>query len=71
MPRFERRALIDRFHGMLRRGEPIIGGGAGTGLSAQMRGGGRHRPHRHLQFRPLSHGRAGLACRASCLWQRQ
>jgi predicted TIM-barrel enzyme len=35
MPRFERRALIDRFHGMLRRGEPIIGGGAGTGLSAK------------------------------------
>jgi len=35
MPRFERRALIDRFQGMLRRGEPIIGGGAGTGLSAK------------------------------------
>src|SRR5437870_11259390 len=35
MPRFERRTLIDRFHGMARRGEPIIGGGAGTGLSAK------------------------------------
>src|SRR5437870_4997190 len=35
MPRFERRTLIDRFHGMARRGEPIIGGGAGTGLSAR------------------------------------
>ena len=35
MPRFERRALIDRFQGMARRGEPIIGGGAGTGLSAK------------------------------------
>ena len=35
MPRFERRALLDRFQGMARRGEPIIGGGAGTGLSAK------------------------------------
>jgi predicted TIM-barrel enzyme len=35
MPRFERRTLIDRFQGMVRRGEPIIGGGAGTGLSAK------------------------------------
>src|SRR5438874_8594581 len=35
MPRFERRTLIDKFKGMVRRGEPIIGGGAGTGLSAK------------------------------------
>ena len=35
MPRFERRTLIDKFQGMVRRGEPIIGGGAGTGLSAK------------------------------------
>ena len=35
MPRFERRALLDKFQGMARRGEPIIGGGAGTGLSAK------------------------------------
>ena len=35
MPRFERRMLIDKFQGMVRRGEPIIGGGAGTGLSAK------------------------------------
>src|SRR5437773_10268768 len=35
MPRFERRPLIDKFQGMARRGEPIIGGGAGTGLSAK------------------------------------
>jgi predicted TIM-barrel enzyme len=35
MPRFERRTLIDKFQGMARRGEPIIGGGAGTGLSAK------------------------------------
>ena len=35
MPRFERRALLDKFHAMKTRGEPIIGGGAGTGLSAR------------------------------------
>jgi predicted TIM-barrel enzyme len=35
MPRFERRTLLDKFQGMVRRGEPIIGGGAGTGLSAK------------------------------------
>ncbi|MEZ5738901.1 MAG: phosphoenolpyruvate hydrolase family protein [Burkholderiaceae bacterium] len=31
----DRRALMARFHDMARRGEPIIGGGAGTGLSAR------------------------------------
>nr|WP_301289312.1 phosphoenolpyruvate hydrolase family protein [Natronocella acetinitrilica] len=35
MPRFERQALLDKFHGMIDRGEPIVGGGAGTGLSAK------------------------------------
>src|SRR5207237_4942060 len=35
MPRLERRTLVDKFQGMVRRGEPIIGGGAGTGLSAK------------------------------------
>ena len=32
---FERKVLLDKFHGMVARGEPIIGGGAGTGLSAK------------------------------------
>jgi len=32
---FERGALLARFHDMVRRGVPIIGGGAGTGLSAK------------------------------------
>ena len=31
----ERSALLARFHDMVRRGVPIIGGGAGTGLSAK------------------------------------
>ena len=35
MPRFERKAIVERFQDMIRRGEPIIGGGAGTGISAK------------------------------------
>src|SRR5882757_1102244 len=35
MARFERAALLKRFRDMARRGEPIVGGGAGTGLSAK------------------------------------
>ncbi|MCC8984258.1 phosphoenolpyruvate hydrolase family protein [Bradyrhizobium acaciae] len=35
MPRFERAALLRKFHTMIARGEPIVGGGAGTGLSAK------------------------------------
>src|SRR6201996_5164369 len=31
----ERKALLDRFRQMIREGKPIIGGGAGTGLSAK------------------------------------
>ncbi|MCP4329468.1 MAG: phosphoenolpyruvate hydrolase family protein [Alphaproteobacteria bacterium] len=35
MPRFERKDLLEKFHDMKRRGVAIIGGGAGTGLSAK------------------------------------
>src|SRR5688572_6704713 len=35
MQRFERSALLDTFKATIDRGEPIIGGGAGTGLSAK------------------------------------
>jgi len=35
MPRFERSALLQKFQDMKRRREPIVGGGAGTGLSAK------------------------------------
>src|SRR6201987_6273846 len=35
MPRFERTALLKKFRDMAARGEPIVGGGAGTGLSAK------------------------------------
>ena len=35
MPRFERKALVEKFQRMKRDRVPIIGGGAGTGLSAK------------------------------------
>ena len=35
MPGFERSALLEKFRAMVARGEPIVGGGAGTGLSAK------------------------------------
>ena len=35
MPRFERSELLQRFRTMIEKGEPVIGGGAGTGLSAK------------------------------------
>src|SRR5260370_3004940 len=35
MPRFERDELLKKFRAMVARGEPIVGGGAGTGLSAK------------------------------------
>lgn len=35
MPRFERQALMVKFQDMVRRRQPIIGGGAGTGISAK------------------------------------
>src|ERR1700719_1169562 len=35
MPRFERAELLRKFRAMAARGEPVVGGGAGTGLSAK------------------------------------
>jgi predicted TIM-barrel enzyme len=35
MTYFQRQALVDKFQGMVTRGEPIVGGGAGTGISAK------------------------------------
>src|SRR3954467_2028662 len=35
MARFERKTLLRKFREMVARGEPIIGAGAGTGLSAK------------------------------------
>ncbi|MEO6565283.1 MAG: phosphoenolpyruvate hydrolase family protein, partial [Casimicrobiaceae bacterium] len=35
MPRIERETLMQKFRAMVARGEAIIGGGAGTGISAK------------------------------------
>lgn len=35
MPRFERKDLLAKYHDMIAKRQPIIGGGAGTGLSAK------------------------------------
>src|SRR4029450_5007888 len=35
MPRIARQAILDKLRAQVARGEPIIGGGAGTGLSAK------------------------------------
>jgi predicted TIM-barrel enzyme len=35
MPQFDRSVLLEKFRAMVVRGEPIVGGGAGTGLSAK------------------------------------
>ena len=35
MPRISRKDILNRLRGIIARGEPIIGGGAGTGLSAK------------------------------------
>lgn len=35
MTRHDRQTLMQKFHDMVARGEPIIGGGAGTGISAK------------------------------------
>src|ERR1041385_2680664 len=35
MARIPREHILERFRGMVARGEPIVGGGAGTGLSAK------------------------------------
>src|SRR4249919_781631 len=35
MARIARQTILQRFRGMIERGEPIVGGGAGTGLSAK------------------------------------
>ncbi|MDB5820320.1 MAG: hypothetical protein JWQ11_3960, partial [Rhizobacter sp.] len=35
MPRIARQTILDQFRASIAKGAPIIGGGAGTGLSAK------------------------------------
>ena len=41
MPRVARQDILEKFRAMIARGEPIVGGGAGTGLSAKCEEAGR------------------------------
>src|SRR5271166_4606048 len=62
MPRFQRRDLMQRFQDMVRRGEPIIGGGAGIGLSAKCEeAGGIHLIVLYNSGRYRMAGRGSLA----------
>ena len=35
MPRIDKDRILEKFRAMIARGQPIVGGGAGTGLSAK------------------------------------
>ena len=43
MPRFQRKDLLKKYREMIARRVPIVGGGAGTGLSAKCEEAGNHR----------------------------
>ena len=71
MPRFDRKSLMDKFQDMKRRRIPIVGGGAGTGLSAKCEEmGGIDLIVIYNSGRYRMAGR-GLAVGPSRLWQRQ
>ena len=53
-----RQGILKRFREQIARGEPIIGGGAGTGLSAKSEEAGGIDLLIVYNSGPLSHGRA-------------
>ena len=66
MPRLDRQAILGKLQAMKKARRPIIGGGAGTGLSAKCEEAGGID---HLQFRSLPNGGARLARWCGCLRQ--
>ena len=57
MPAIPRKNILEKFHAMIAEGVPIVGGGAGTGLSAKAEEAGRS------DFSSLWSGQAAaLAC---------
>jgi predicted TIM-barrel enzyme len=61
MARIERKKILERFRGMIAKGSPSSERARARALR-QVRGGGRHRPHRHLQLgRYRMAGRGSLA----------
>ena len=69
MSALSRSALMEKFRAMAARGEPIVGAGAGTGLSAKCEEAGGA-DLIVIYNSPLSHGRARLARRPSRLRRR-
>ena len=63
--------LLEKFRAMIARGRADHRRRRRHRPVGEVRGGRRHRPHRHLQLRPLPHGRPRLARRAAGLRQRQ
>ena len=68
---FDRKELMNKYRGMVASGEPIIGGGAGTGLSAKCEEAGGIDLIVIYNSRSLPHGGAREALRASCLTEMQ
>ena len=69
MARIERKKILERFRAMAAKKQPIVGGGAGTGLSAKCEEAGaaaddRLAAPRHLA-KPLQQCRAFKPCHRS------
>ena len=71
MAKFERSAILKKFRAMAAQGRADRRRRRRHWPVRQMRGSRRHRPDRHLQFRPLPHGRPRLARRHDALRRRQ
>jgi predicted TIM-barrel enzyme len=70
VPRFERKDLMEKFQDMKRRRIPIVGGGAGTGLSAKCEeAGGIDLIVIYNSGRYRMAGRGSLAGLRFCRWQ--
>ena len=69
MPRISRTEILNRLRAKINAGRPIIGGGAGTGLSARCEEGGWGRSDRDLQLGPLPDGRSRVFGGLAGLWQ--
>ena len=68
MPRIARQTLLERFRAKLATGRPLIGGGAGTGLSAKCEEAGGI--DLIVIYNSGRYRMAGAAARGCCLLQR-
>ena len=70
MARHDRQTLIKKFQDMVARGEPIVGGGAGTGISAKCEeAAGIDLIVIYNSGRYRMAGRASSSCGAAGLWE--